>query len=116
LLGLLVVLGGTLLAHLFTRHLVVGPAQRLALAAGRLARGDLTGRAGLRSADEIGAVGGEIDAFSDRLEAVIGGMQDETRRMAGALETIAASVSGGLSGTRDRHERLGRVSPPGQAT
>ncbi|OLE67618.1 MAG: hypothetical protein AUG09_01565 [Acidobacteria bacterium 13_1_20CM_2_68_7] len=116
LLGLLVALGGTLLADVFTRRLVVGPAQTLALAAERLARGDLTRRAGLRSADEIGAVGGEIDAFSDRLEAVIGGMQDETRRMAEAMDTIEASVSGVLSGTRDKRELLDRVSRAAEAT
>ncbi|PYT18410.1 MAG: hypothetical protein DMF51_00170 [Acidobacteria bacterium] len=116
LLGLLIALGGTLLAHVFTRRLVVGPAQTLALAAERLARGDLTRRAGLRSADEIGAVGGEIDAFSDRLEAVIGGMQEETRRMAEAMDTIEASVSGVLSGTRDKRDLLDRVSRAAEAT
>src|SRR6266571_4691232 len=116
LLGLLVALGGTLLAHVVTHRLVVAPARTLALAAERLARGDLTRRAGLRSADEIGALGGEIDALSDRLEAVIGGMQDETRRMAEALETIEASVSGVLSGTRDKRDSLDRVWRAAEAT
>jgi len=116
LLGLLVTLVGMLLTDVAARRLIVGPAQTIVLAASRLARGDLTRRAGLRPVDEIGAIGGEIDAFSDRLEAVIGGMQDETRRMIEAMETIESSLTRVLAGTRDKRESLERVSRAAEST
>ncbi len=116
LLGLLVALAGMLFAQVAARRLVLAPAQALVVAASRLARGDLTHRAGLRSVDEIGAIGGEIDAFSDRLEAVVGGMQDETRRMTEAMETIESSLAGVLAGTRDKRESLDRVSRAAEST
>src|SRR2546425_3294704 len=113
--GLLVTLVGMLSAHMFARRLVTEPARTLAFTAELLARGDLTRRTGLRSADEIGAIGGEIDALSDRLEAVIGGMQDETRRVAGGLQTIEAAGTGVLSGTRGKREALAHVSRAAEA-
>jgi signal transduction histidine kinase len=66
-LGLGVLCVGILAALLVTRR-AVRPLDRIAEAAGHLARGDLSARTGLTGADEIGSVGGAFDAMATRLE------------------------------------------------
>lgn len=109
LLGLLVVFSGALLAHVAARRLIVGPAGAVARAAERLASGDLGQRAGLGAADEIGLIGGAVDALSDRLEALIGRMRDDSQRMEDVLQAIEASAGAVHSGTVGQQESLQRA-------
>ena len=106
---LFAVLAGTLLTHVAARRLVTEPAGTVARVARRLAAGDLEQRAGLESADEIGLVGGAIDALSERLEGLFSGMRSDTQRMDDALKTIETSVEDVHSGTAGQQESLQRA-------
>jgi methyl-accepting chemotaxis protein len=106
---LFAVLAGTLLTHVAARRLVTEPAGTVARVARRLADGDLEQRAGLESADEIGLVGGAIDALSERLEGLFAGMRSDTQRMDDALKSIETSVEGVRSGTAGQQESLQRA-------
>ncbi len=106
LLGLLAVFGGTLLANLAARRLVVEPAAEVARAARRLVAGELGQPAGLATADEIGQIGGEIDALSERLETLIDAMRADSQRMDDTLRTIETSAAEVHSGTVGQQESL----------
>jgi methyl-accepting chemotaxis protein len=107
--ALLAVCAGALLTHVAARRLVAEPARTVARAAEALTAGELGQRTGLGTRDEIGLVGGAIDALSVRLEGLFARMGSDAQRMDDALKTIEASVEEVHSGTTGQQESLQRT-------
>jgi len=80
-LGILVMIG-----LLFARHLA-RPLQRIATAAQRFGRGELSARAQISSDDEIGAVGRAFDEMADRVTHLMTAQQELMANVSHELQT-----------------------------
>lgn len=91
---------------------IAGNAGRVAIAAQRLAAGDLTQRADVSTRDEIGEMAGSFNAMADRLESMV----EEERRSRDVLEravseysALAASVADGDLSVRVSSDGTGQL-------
>jgi two-component system sensor histidine kinase VicK len=73
----------------------VEPVRRLTLAAERVAAGDLSATAGVRSRDEVGTLSRTFDGMTSSLDQLTGDLRSSAAR----LETVLASMSDGLLAT-----------------
>ena len=76
---------------------------------GALAEGDLTHLAGLTSRDEVGTMGGSLDAAVERLRGIVGTIDASAGSLASATEQMAGTSPADRLGRRgDRARRRGR--------
>jgi two-component system phosphate regulon sensor histidine kinase PhoR len=87
-----------------------GPLRRLASAADRISRGDLSVRSGLRSPDEIGLLGSSFDDMAGSIER----MTAELREAAAHLEAVVNSMTDGLVAA-DPVGRVAMMNPAAEA-
>jgi PAS domain S-box-containing protein len=66
-----------------------GPLRRLAGVAEQISQGDLTVRSGLRSADEIGLLGGSFDEMAGSIERMTGDLRESQAQMEAVLHSMA---------------------------
>jgi methyl-accepting chemotaxis protein len=110
LLGIVVVLSGMLLAHVFARRLVLKPAEDLAAVVAGLAEGDLGRRAGASGASaEFAAIARAMNALGERLEGSIQCVRDESGQMEHVMRGLESSASAVLSGATSQEESVQRL-------
>lgn len=92
----LIIIGGTAVAGfvilLYLSHKIAGPLYRFEKSLDEIGDGDLTHRFTLRSKDQLGELAAKMNAFNDRLEGAISGVQRELD----GLRTIISSLQSGL--------------------
>jgi class 3 adenylate cyclase/HAMP domain-containing protein len=77
---------------LLMRKVVLTPLQRVADAAQRIGRGDLSTRIGIRTPDEIGQLGVAINDMSSRLQQAYDDLATKNRALNGALQELQESM------------------------
>ena len=103
--ALLVVLaGGYLTVGMYLA--IVGNVRQLAQAAGRIAGGDLTARAALRTRDELAAVGAGFDTMA----GVLGGLIGKVQAGAGQVTVAAGAVAGSATHIQDGSRRQSQAA------
>ena len=103
--ALLVVLaGGYLTVGMYLA--IVGNVRQLAQAAGRIAEGDLTARAALRTRDELAAVGAGFDTMA----GVLGGLIGKVQAGAGQVTVAAGAVAGSATHIQDGSRRQSQAA------
>jgi class 3 adenylate cyclase/HAMP domain-containing protein len=75
----------------FLGRVVLAPIARVAGAARRIGEGDLSARAGVRSADEIGQLGRTIDDMAGHLQTARAELETRNSELASALESLRES-------------------------
>lgn len=102
-----------IIGSLFARQLTV-PIHKLAVAAQKIASGDLTTRVETESISEIGTLGDTFNLMSDRLEEHIANLAkaaEENRELfVGTVKALAAAIDGKDKYTRGHSERVSRFS------
>ncbi|WP_438445927.1 methyl-accepting chemotaxis protein [Gorillibacterium sp. sgz5001074] len=71
---------------------ITKPLQELAGVAGRISEGDLTIRARVRSADEIGRLGSSFNAMADSLRTLLGQIGELSMQVAASSQELTASA------------------------
>ncbi|HRF13219.1 MAG TPA: methyl-accepting chemotaxis protein, partial [Candidatus Accumulibacter phosphatis] len=102
--ALLIIVAALLSGFVVTRQWVTRPLQEIALAADRIAAGDLTGRLTGDSADEVGRLKQAIGKMSENLQTTVGSVRKASATMLEqslALVTAAEQVSGSAQVQRD---------------
>ena len=103
--ALLVVLaGGYLTVGMYLA--IVGNVRQLAQAAGRIAGGDLTARAALRTRDELATVGAGFDTMA----GVLGGLIGKVQAGAGQVTVAAGAVAGSATHIQDGSRRQSQAA------
>ena len=95
---------------------ISGPVVRLADAAARLGRGELTARIPVETRDEIGFLASTLDdtraalaARDERLQMMLAGIAHEVRNPLGGLELYAGLLRDALAGEPDRLAEVARI-------
>jgi GAF domain-containing protein/methyl-accepting chemotaxis protein len=91
-LGLIVLLGGTAIAYLFSRQ-VIRPIQLLGAAAERLGRGDLKVRAPISARDEIGKTGAAFNMMADQMQGLLTELEQRVAERTSALEATTSELA-----------------------
>ncbi len=107
-------LGLIVLLAVFLSGRMTGPLGRLARAAERIGRGDLSGPVSVETRDEIGYLAARLDemraalqARDERMQMMLAGIAHEVRNPLGGLELYAGLLREGLA---DQPERLAEVA------
>jgi len=90
--GALIVLVNLVGGWWFIRRFVIGPIERLSLAADTLGRGDLSARAGLAGSDELARLGASFDRMAARLEQSTRTLRDHERFLQDLLDAVPDGV------------------------
>src|SRR5436190_4468221 len=111
-LALLAVLGLTVLVA----RRISGPVVRLADAAARLGRGELTARIPVETRDEIGFLASTLDdtraalqARDEHMQMMLAGIAHEVRNPLGGLELYAGLLRDALAGQPERLQEVARI-------
>ncbi|HVU50537.1 MAG TPA: HAMP domain-containing protein, partial [Polyangia bacterium] len=95
---------------------ISGPVVRLADAAARLGRGELTARIPVETGDEIGFLAATLDetraalaARDERLQMMLAGIAHEVRNPLGGLELYAGLLRDALAGQPERLAEVARI-------
>src|SRR5262249_8213340 len=95
---------------------VTGPVARLAAAAQRIGRGELTIAVPVETRDEIGVLAATLDemrtalqARGERLQMTLAGIAPEGRKPLGGLELYAGLLREALDGQPERLEEVRRI-------
>jgi len=109
--GLLAVLLGIVLALAF-RRAISGPVVRLTRVSETISAGDLTARAGVEAADEIGTLARTFNQMTSRLEVTIGELNQRNREQAEYIEEVGHVTGAAQAVESDSFEpsTLDRVS------
>lgn len=119
--GLLAVLLGIVLAFAF-RRAISGPVVRLTRVSETIAAGDLTARAGVEAADEIGTLASTFNVMTARLETTVGELHQRNREQAEYIEEVGhvtgaaqavesdAFEPGSLDRVSERTDALGQLA------
>lgn len=88
-----------ILAAGFLYREIARPLERLSIAAQGIAKGDLTGRVGIRRANEIGVAAASFDTMADRLQRLVGSLEsaqielsDREMRLSTILEGVGDAI------------------------
>jgi signal transduction histidine kinase len=113
--GALALLAVLALTALVARR-ISGPVVRLADAAARLGRGELSARIPVETRDEIGFLASTLDetraalaARDERLQMMLAGIAHEVRNPLGGLELYAGLLRDALAGQPERLAEVGRI-------
>ena len=107
---LIPVLALALIARRFARNLS-RPIARITAVGEALAAGDLTQRADIDRADEIGRMGAAVDAAIDTVRRIVGQLSDSVRVLVdhgGQLASSSAMIEGIASGAAERATKVTR--------
>lgn len=109
--GFVAVLLGVLLAFAF-RRAISGPVVRLTRVSETIAGGDLSARAGVEAADEIGTLASTFNAMTARLETTVGELHQRNREQAEYIEEVGHVTGAAQAVESDSFEpgSLDRVS------
>jgi HD-GYP domain-containing protein (c-di-GMP phosphodiesterase class II) len=106
-------LAALIIGSMFTRSLT-SPIHNLAVAAERIAGGDLSSRVETRNITEIGTLGESFNTMSDKLEEHIAKLAKAAREnrelFVGTVKALAAAIDGKDKYTRGHSERVARIS------
>jgi HD-GYP domain-containing protein (c-di-GMP phosphodiesterase class II) len=106
-------LAALIIGSLFARSLT-SPIQNLAVAAQRIAGGDLSSRVETKNITEIGTLGESFNTMSDKLEEHIASLARAAREnrelFVGTVKALAAAIDGKDKYTRGHSERVARIS------
>ncbi|MSP15563.1 MAG: HAMP domain-containing histidine kinase [Myxococcales bacterium] len=112
----LVIVGLALLIALAVAALIARPIERLAAAAERIGRGDLTAIVPVRGRDEIGVLARTLDEMrealrqrSERLEMMLAGIAHEVRNPLGGIKLFAGILREDLSADAERLSHVTRI-------
>ena len=102
-----------IIGSMFARSLT-SPIHNLAVAAERIAGGDLSNRVETRNITEIGGLGESFNTMSDKLEEHIASLAKAAREnrelFVGTVKALAAAIDGKDKYTRGHSERVARIS------
>jgi HD-GYP domain-containing protein (c-di-GMP phosphodiesterase class II) len=102
-----------IIGSMFTKSLT-SPIHNLAVAAERIAGGDLSSRVETRNITEIGTLGKSFNTMSDKLEEHIANLAKAAREnrelFVGTVKALAAAIDGKDKYTRGHSERVARIS------
>lgn len=111
-----VALLGVLLVTIFLARRITGPVVRLAGAAARIGRGELTATVPIEARDEIGFLATTLDdmraalrARDERLQMTLAGIAHEVRNPLGGLELYAGLLREALAGQPERLQEVARI-------
>jgi signal transduction histidine kinase len=111
-----VALLGVLLVTVFLARRITGPVVRLAGAAARIGRGELTATVPIEARDEIGFLAATLDdmraalrARDERLQMTLAGIAHEVRNPLGGLELYAGLLRDALAGQPERLQEVARI-------
>jgi GAF domain-containing protein/HAMP domain-containing protein len=90
-LGLIVLIGGSALAYLFSRQ-VIRPIQLLGAAAERLGQGDLKVRAPISARDEIGKTGAAFNMMAEQMQGLLTELEQRVAERTSALEATKSEL------------------------
>jgi two-component system sensor histidine kinase CreC len=100
----------------FVARRISGPVVRLAAAAARLGRGELSARIPVETDDEIGFLASTLDetraaleARDERLQMMLAGIAHEVRNPLGGLELYAGLLRDALAGQPERLQEVARI-------
>jgi HD-GYP domain-containing protein (c-di-GMP phosphodiesterase class II) len=106
-------LAALIIGSMFAR-LLTAPIHNLAVAAERIAGGDLSNRVGTKNITEIGTLGESFNTMSDKLEEHIANLAKAAREnrelFVGTVKALAAAIDGKDKYTRGHSERVARIS------
>ncbi len=102
-----------IIGSMFARSLT-SPIHNLAVAAQRIAGGDLSSRVETKNITEIGTLGESFNTMSDKLEEHIASLAKAAREnrelFVGTVKALAAAIDGKDKYTRGHSERVARIS------
>lgn len=114
--GGVVALLGVLLVTVFLARRITGPVVRLAGAAARIGRGELTTTVPVEGRDEIGFLAATLDdmraalrARDERLQMMLAGIAHEVRNPLGGLELYAGLLRDALADQPERLQEVARI-------
>lgn len=106
-------LAALIIGSMLARSLTL-PIQKLALAAQKIAGGDLSTRVETKSMTEIGTLGESFNTMSDKLEEHIANLANAAREnrelFVGTVKALSAAIDGKDKYTRGHSERVARIS------
>jgi signal transduction histidine kinase len=111
-----IALGAVLGLTALVARRITGPVVRLADAAARLGRGELSARIPVETGDEIGVLAATLDetraalqARDERLQMMLAGIAHEVRNPLGGLELFAGLLREALGGQPERLAEVARI-------
>ncbi|HEU5474248.1 MAG TPA: methyl-accepting chemotaxis protein [Actinophytocola sp.] len=105
----LALIGGTLLAFVVARRIVV-PLREVAAALGRMARGDLTARVAVHSRDEVGQMAETLNEATSSVSDAIRDIEHSAVELSGAAEQLNSTSERMAADAGVGRERAGTVA------